>query len=46
VYGFSLSAYGRAFNPAGGDNGDESAWNYDPVYRYTHRSFQLAVVNL
>ncbi|MBI3972354.1 MAG: hypothetical protein HY332_13830 [Chloroflexi bacterium] len=47
VYSFRLSAYGRAFNPAGWDNGDESAWNYDPAYyRYTHRHFQLAVVNL
>jgi hypothetical protein len=45
VYSFAASAEGRPFNTAGGDNGDESDWYYDPRYRWTPRYTPFAVVN-
>lgn len=46
AYGFHLNVTSRAFNPAGGDGGFEADWNYNPVYRYTHVSLPVSVVDV
>jgi hypothetical protein len=46
VYSFNLAAHSRAFNPAGGDSGDDDDWNYDPVYNWNYKHLALAVVNI
>jgi len=46
AYTFGIDAYGRPFNPAGGDNGPSSGWDYDWVYaRHTPRR-HIAIVDL
>lgn len=45
VYGFNVDAYTRAFNPLGADNGDESAWEYDPADIYNHTGVSFAVID-
>ncbi len=45
AYSFNLAAFGRAFNPSGGDGGFEADWNYDPIYAQDYQPLPVAVVN-
>ena len=45
AYSFSANGNSRAFNPAGGDSGHLSDWNYDVVYNHTPTSLHVAVIN-
>jgi len=44
-YSVALSVHGRAFNPSGGDGGQLSDWEYDPVYNWVYRQMNVAVVD-
>lgn len=46
AYTFGVNAYGRPFNPAGGDNGPSSGWDYDWVYSWAHPRRHVAIVDL
>ena len=46
AYTFGLDSYGRAFNPAGGDAGPSTNWDYDPVYSWTWIRRHVAIVDL
>lgn len=46
AYTIGVNAYGRPFNPAGGDAGPSSGWDYDPVYSWTHPRRHIAIVDL
>jgi hypothetical protein len=46
AYTIGINAQGRAFNPAGGDNGPSSGWDYDWVYSWSHPRKQIAIVDL
>jgi len=45
AYHFSLYVHSRSFNPSGGDGGQLSDWNYDPVYNWIWPSIGIAVMN-
>lgn len=45
AYGFSMSAESRAFSPAGA-SGAGVAWEIDPPYLHTYRSFRFAVIDV
>ncbi len=45
AYGFAMSAESRAFSPAGA-SGAGVAWEIDPAYLRTHRSFRFAVIDI
>jgi hypothetical protein len=46
AYTIGINAQGRAFNPAGGDNGPSAGWDYDWVYSWSHPRRHIAVVDL
>jgi hypothetical protein len=46
AYTFGLDSQSRAFNPAGGDSGPSTNWDYDPVYSWTHIRRHVAIVDL
>lgn len=46
AYTFGLDSHSRAFNPAGGDSGPSTNWDYDPVYSWTHIRRHVAIVDL
>ncbi len=46
AYTIGVNAYGRTFNPAGGDSGPSSGWDYDPIYSWTHPRRHIAIVDL
>jgi len=45
AYTIGINAQGRAFNPAGGDAGPSSGWDYDEEYSWTHPRRHVAIVN-
>jgi len=46
AYTFGINAYGRPFNPAGGDNGPSSGWDYDKGYSWHHPRRHIGIVDL
>ncbi len=46
AYTFGLDSYGRAFNPAGGDLGPSTNWDYDPEYAWAFDRRHIAIVDL
>ncbi len=46
AYTVGINVYGRAFNPAGGDTGPSSGWDYDWVYAATYPRRSIAIVDL
>ncbi|MBI4203180.1 MAG: hypothetical protein HY532_08730 [Chloroflexi bacterium] len=44
-YTFALAVHSRAFNPSGGDGGQLSDWEYDPVYNWVYPQVNVAVVD-
>ena len=46
AYTIGINAQGRAFNPAGGDAGPSSGWDYDEAYSWTHPRRHIAIVNI
>jgi hypothetical protein len=44
-YGLGCSAFARAMNPAGADNGHLSDWNYDPIDIRVDPDVDIAVIN-
>ncbi|MHA6263288.1 hypothetical protein ACXYMO_08810 [Arenibacterium sp. CAU 1754] len=46
AYTIGINAQGRAFNPAGGDAGPSSGWDYDEEYSWTHPRRHIAIVNI
>ena len=46
AYTFRLDSYGRAFNPAGGDAGPSTNWDYDHDYSWTWIRRHVAIVDL
>lgn len=46
AYTIGINVNGRAFNPAGGDSGPSSDWDYDWVYSWAHPRRHIAIVDL
>ena len=46
-YSFACTANSRAMNPSGADGGNQIPpdWFYEPVYKYSHYTINVAVVN-
>ena len=45
AYTVGLDIYGRAFNPAGGDNGPATNWEYNPSYSWSRPRGRIAVID-